>query len=270
MTAITSPATTSSKDSTVTSASSSGSACKDKPEAEVSKMGRIEASMMDMSNRLIAMEKSAILHRKNVSERLQVMEESAELHHEEALSAVQRLPQHQTNQKTTPAPATTAPKLAFDEVFNWVSQDTVYYFKQKLFKMEDFLNLRDPAFATLSRPSKRTRFTLDQDGNLEAEQEGYLDDFGFFLKSVPTLGVLLHLWSTYTAMAVFYSDEPKELSLALNKFAQEIADLQAIYTWKNVCSYFYAVCQKRFNRANAQKWAQRDYDIYQDCLHDRR
>lgn len=205
---------------------------------------------------------------RTVTEHLKAMEDTANLHHKEVLARVKQLSQHQPNQEAARAPATPAPKVAFDEVFNWVSQDTIRKFQAKQFTIEDFLKLRKPCSVVCPRPLKRSRIVLGENGNLEVEEDP--SDVAHFMKAVPSLGALLQLWSTYTAMAVFYSDEPKDLSLALNKIAHELAELEAVYTWENVCSYFFALCLKRFNHANAKKWAEWDFFTHHTYLWDRR
>lgn len=210
----------------------------------------------------------------SVESKLTGMETLAEWRHQDLLSEIRQVSQHQnraaaSNINAEPlAPAPPAPKLAFDEIFAWVSKDTVRKFKDGDFTIDDFLKLRNPYSVVCCPPSKRKRIVLNQDGTLEAEED--LDDLVRFMKAVPSLGALLQLWSTYTALAVFYSHEPKDLSTALNKVAQQLTEIEAVYTWENICSYFFALCSSRFNRANAQEWAQRDVVIYQDYLWDRK
>lgn len=167
-------------------------------------------------------------------------------------------------------PTVSLPRLHVSEVFDWIPGEVVEIFKTKKFTVDDFLKLRKPDSGGLARPTKRTRFAL-VNGKLEAEEA--IDEplsTARFMAVVPNLGALMQLWSTYTALAVHHSDEPKDLAVALCKFGQEVAQLDDQYTWSNVCAYFMAVAAKRFNRADAKAWTQPASLLYLQCLWERR
>lgn len=86
-----------------------------------------------------------------------------------------------------------------------------------------------------------------------------------FLKAVPNALAFAQAWTVYAALRSAYSSD-RTLSPALGQFLVHVIDLDQHYAWQNIAEYVLAVCKKRFGHADAETWARRDTEAFQDKL----
>ncbi|SPO27262.1 uncharacterized protein UTRI_10379 [Ustilago trichophora] len=170
----------------------------------------------------------------------------------------------------TDAPAAITPSAgestlsSISRCFPWVPAEIVELVAQDRLKPEQLPKLCNPASCIIHNAPK-TKNLVFEGGSLAVTEEDDTQRSSAFLKAVPNITTLAHIWTVYTTIRVSTSSNP-ELLVGLQKYLLHLIEYDGLYTWTAVINYHLTVCRLRFGSGIAVEWASPDQEAHSSVL----
>ncbi|SPO32026.1 uncharacterized protein UTRI_02583 [Ustilago trichophora] len=148
--------------------------------------------------------------------------------------------------------------------FPWVPADIVELVAQDRLKPEQLPKLCNPA-SCIVHIAPKTKNLVFEGGSLAVTEEDDTQRSSAFLKAVPNLTTLAHIWAVYTTIRVYTSGN-QELLVGLQKYFLHLIEYDGLYTWSAVVNYHLTVCRLRFGTGIATEWATPDQEAHSSVL----
>ncbi|SPO22773.1 uncharacterized protein UTRI_01451 [Ustilago trichophora] len=160
------------------------------------------------------------------------------------------------------------PPLSLSRCFAWVPQEVVALVERDQLKPEQLVKLRNPESRVSKEPPQATPVTIGDGGALTYTQESAETRVSTFVKAIPNIAALAHIWLVYIAIRVRHTG-----SLALNEallaYLEHLLECDHLYQWQAVADYHLAVCRRRFGTGAVHEWSSYDQELSSQILYPR-
>ncbi|SPO28274.1 uncharacterized protein UTRI_04671 [Ustilago trichophora] len=150
--------------------------------------------------------------------------------------------------------------LSSSRCFPWVPLSVVELVAQDKLPAEQLVKLCNPESRVTHDPPQASSLIFEG-GQLTLAEDSASQRTSSFIKAIPNLAALAHVWLVYTGIRV-RSAQSSALHEALLSHLLNIIEFDSLFTWRAVVDYHLLVCRVRFGTGIVHEWSLTDQQIH--------
>ncbi|SPO28524.1 uncharacterized protein UTRI_04921 [Ustilago trichophora] len=154
--------------------------------------------------------------------------------------------------------------LSSSRCFPWVPPNVVKLVAQDKLPAEQLVKLHNPKSCVTRDPPQASGLVFEG-GQLTLAKDLTSQRTSSFVKAIPNLAALTHVWLIYTGIRVCSTQNPI-LHEALLSHLLNLIEFDSLFTWRAVVDYHLSVCRIRFGTGIVHEWALTDQQIHSTVL----